>query len=191
MLMPIEVFNAEGDPVEGVLAPDEAKALQEQLDANKAELEKLRNKDYNFKKLRDMTDAERDALTAKEKALIEQQEKLGEEQRSFREGFINDVKEDVMLSLSGEDEELQKKIKLHYDRIKDSEKAQTRTEITKLMKEAYLLATGGKSASNSFNAAINISGESPKVEKKELGPEAKSIAGNLGITDEDLKKYSK
>src|SRR3990167_4840935 len=75
-------FNDEGDEVEGVLSPEEAKALQEkaaaaeaaalkvaeyeaQLKEKEEELAKLSKKDFDYGRLRDKTKAELDEMRQK------------------------------------------------------------------------------------------------------------------------------
>lgn len=189
-------FDADGNPVEGVLPPEEAKTLTESVAQKdkeaqelKEKLAKLENKDYNFKKLRDMTDEEVEKLSVVEKNLIERSEKLEEETRSWTQRQIDSHKADALAVLVGDDSELQKKVEFHYGRISDP--AVTREEIAKKMREAYLLATGGsRQVIDPINRAASYSSNVPANNRKssEFTQDQRDLAAKLGITDEDLKK---
>jgi len=186
-----EAFDSDGNPIDGVVSPDEAKTLQAQFEETKLKLEKLENKEFNFKKLRDMTEAETAKLTATELSLKKQQEELEEKQRTFESSFITDIKHDVLSNIVGDDEELKKKVELNYARLKDSESAKSRSEIEKLMKEALTLSVGIR-GTNSLNSAINKTGDAPKTQSStKLSDEALAIGKMLGITPEDIEKYGK
>lgn len=187
--MTFEVYNADGEAIEGVLPPEEVKTIQEQLAETKSKLEKLENKDFNFRKLEQMTEEERAKLSATELSLKQQQEKLEADQRSFSENFISEIKDDVLNNLVGDDVELRKKVELNFSRLKDSENARSRSEINKLMQEAYVLSAGGRH-SNPVNAAINASGSfsaprSASADKK-LSPDAIEVGRKMGLSDKDM-----
>lgn len=185
--MTFEAYNAEGELIEGILPPEEAKTLQETLEETKAKLEKLENKDFNFRKLEQMTAEERSKLTATELALKQQQEKLEADQRNFFETSIAEVKNDVLDGLVGDDVELRKKVELNYARLKDSESAKSRSEIKKLMEEAYTLSVGTRGA-NPINAAFNRSGASPVAKSSDgkLSADAIEVGRKMGLSDADL-----
>lgn len=188
--MSLEVYDADGNQVEGVLSPEEATALQSQIEETKEKLTKLENKDFNFRRLEQMTEEEKDKLSAAELSLKQQQEALEAEQKSFKESFVGDIKKDTLEKFVGEDEELLKKVEFHMARFPESKTAQSRSEIEGLVKDAMLLATGGRS-SNPLNAAMNASGSAPaRVQKEKLSDEAMNMASKFGLTAEDIEKYS-
>ena len=153
-------YDAEGNPVENVLTTDEAnkiaedksKTFQEELSKTKEQLAKFENKDFNFKKLRDMSKEERETLNAKEMELLKRQEAIEEQQANFtkqqketREKELGSYKEEYLEKFAGNDEEMKKKVLFHFNRLADE--AITKSDIEKKMGDAWVLATGGRSAS--------------------------------------------
>lgn len=179
-----ELFDSEGNKIEGALGAEEAKQLQEDLDTSKKELEGLTDKDYNFKILRDKVTGLETKLTDSQKAIEDANKKALEGMQAP----LNEAKDTVVASLSGTDEELKKKILFHFDRIKDE--TLTVEQMKKKVRDAYLLATemsvdNSGQVISSAGAGIHI----PLTPKKEMTPELKGLASKLGITDEDIKKY--
>lgn len=188
--MPLEVYDVDGNLVEGVLAPDEVSALNSQLEETKSKLSKLENKDFNFRRLEQMTEEEKAKLSATELSLKQQQEKLEADQKTFRETFVGDIKKDVFEKFVGEDEELKKKVEHHFNRLPESKTAQSRTEIEQLVQEALVLSTGGR-VKNPLVAAMGLSGsQSTSVKSGKMSEDAMSVASKLGISKEDFEKYS-
>lgn len=162
-----------------------------QIEEVQKELAGLKNKEFNFKKLRDMTESERSELTEKEKELMQRQDELEENQKSFTETVIQGHKNDALAVLAGDDKDLRDKIEYHYNRISD--KATTKEDINKKVKDAYLLATGGRSAAiDQISRAVSYQGGGGIVKSSDgFSSEQKELASRLGITEEDLKKYNK
>jgi hypothetical protein len=193
--MPIEVYDVDGNPVEGLVPltqVEEAKAeLQAKLDETNASLAKLQNKDFNFRKLEQMTEEEKNKLSATELSLKQQQEKLEEDQKAFITSSVSDIKTDAISRLAGDDEELKKKIEYNFARLKDADTAKSRQEISSLMQEAYTLSTGSSRMPNPINAAVNHSGAGPAfVPGTPISADAMSVGKSLGLSEEDIKKYS-
>ena len=192
-------FDAEGNQVEGLKSPDEIKRVETDLAAKEAESEELKkqlatyaNKDFNFKKLRDMTEDEMGRLSKVEKSLLERQEKLEEDSTSFKQRVIESHKNDSLAVLAGDDTELRKKIDYHYGRIIGD--ATTKDEIATKMREAYLLSTGGGHAGvDQLNRAAGFtsSGFVAPQKKGELSQDQKDLASHLGLSNDDITKYSK
>lgn len=178
--MPIEAFDVDGNPINGVLAPDEVQALQ-------AKLSKLENKDFNFRKLEQMTEDEKAKLSATELSLKEGQEKLEADTKSFKETFVGDIKKDALDKLVGDDADLRAKVEHHFARFPESKTAQSRSEIEQLVNESLLLSTGGR-ARNPISSALNVSGESPKrTQTSKLSEDAMDVARKMGLSEEDFK----
>ena len=190
------LYDEEGNLMEGALDPTEVKTLQdniknkdEEISSVREKLAKLENKDYNFKKLRDMTKEEMEKLSGKEVELLKRQEKLEEEQKNFTDKVVNSYKDDALAVLAGNDKDLREKILFHYDRIKDD--AVSKEEIQNKIKEAYLLASERAKAINPLSAAMSYRGSPPNVKKgkEPVSEDQKDLARKLGINEEDLKKY--
>ena len=209
-----EVYDSEGKEIEEVVTGAEAKqqvedakeeakadyeadttALKEELDENKEtlkiaqeDLEKEQEKDKNFGKLRG-------AALEKEKEVQAQKEKVEALEKKF-EGLEATTKTQpintMIKKLSGEDEELEKKIKFHYDSftvpVEDTEELQKER-----IKNAVILAGGGETANPLTGGVVSSAegvapgGEMP-IEGKLSDPAAEGIAHKMGISDQELKK---
>lgn len=185
------LYDAEGNAKE-VMTDEEVKSTLEgkekEIESVKKELEKLQNTDHNFKRLRDMTEKEKERLTATELALKEKQEKLEDDQKSFFERQVTEHKNDALNAIVGDDPELREKVLHHFDRIKDD--AVTREEINKKMREASLLATGiTHSAPSALGLASGLSGAGIKEKKQQVNQEVLEAAPMFGLTKEDIEKY--
>lgn len=194
-----ELYDANGDLVEGALTADEAKAIQDkattvttELEDVKVKLSKLENKDMNFKKLRELSDDERKQLSAKEIELMKRQESLEEATKGFVSTQVNSYKDDALATLAGDNEELRKKTLGHYDRIKDE--ATSREDIRRKMRDAFTLAKQEVvSGIDPFATAMGYTGgQAPnaKPNQGEYSADQKDLASKLGLSDEDLKKFS-
>lgn len=165
--------------------------LQEDLKKATDELAGLKDKDTNFKTLREA----KDALEAKVKELTaEMDNKISVAKKEVLEGVMKDHYTDLLKQLSGDDEELKKKIEFQYKRLGDA--ASTKDEITKKLSDAAVLATGGQSKGIS-SAAAGSSGASPlKVGgsgKTPLNQEEAEVlqklakAGGIKLDEKDIK----
>ncbi len=195
--MPTTLYDEEGNPIEGASTAEEVKAIQDEkalketeLAEVKEKLSKLENKDFNFKKLRDMNKEEQEKLTAHEMELLQRQEKLEDDQKSFLQKQIESHKDEASAVLAGENEELRKKILFHYDRIKDE--AMSRDEVYKKMREAAILAKGeGTTGINPVLSGINVQGSPPSgSNNKPESEESREMRQAFHISDDDKKKYS-
>jgi hypothetical protein len=168
----------------------DAEALKAENDALKASLEGYKNKDYNFKRLRDMTETERANLTATETELKKRQEDLEEKQSSFMATVHETNVKNALAVFAGADEELAKKIEFHYNRLSDPDNSQE--EINKKMRDAYTLATGGAARPNPVaGAGAFSSGYRPAAPSQtEFTADQSALAGKLGVRAEDLKNLS-
>jgi len=185
--MAFEAYNADGDPIEGVVDPEEVKTLQQQLTETNEKLSKLENKDFNFRKLEQMTEEEKSKLTATELSLKQKAEELETNQKNFIENSIKEIKTDILESLASDDADLKAKIESNYNRLKESDNAKTRSDIKILMTEAYNLSTGGKTV-NPLNAAFNATGNSRPATKSDakLSDDAIAVGKKMGLTNKDL-----
>lgn len=183
-------YDEEGNIVEGALSPDEAKALREENEARTREIEetkqrlaKLENKDFNFRKLENMTQEEIAKLSARELEVQKQMEALQEKTHEFTQKQIDAAKKSALSKLAGADQELQTRILSNYDRIKDE--AVTEEEITNKMIEAYTLTTGSGPSVNPLAQAMGFSGMGlpPTEQDKSFADteRGKELAASLGM----------
>lgn len=125
-------YDDDGNEVEGLLPPDEAKALQEkvttleekaaraetleqELKTKEETLKTYESKEFNFSQLRGKTQQEKEELlkefSEKEKKLIFEVESLKDEISENKRQTIESYEKDVLEALAGEDEDLKTKIK--------------------------------------------------------------------------------
>jgi uncharacterized phage infection (PIP) family protein YhgE len=185
---------------------EEVKKLQEQLDTKteelenaKAQFEDLDDKDKNFAKMREKVkklEQENENLT----------KRIDETVGSIQNKFETNQLSNTISQLAGNDEELAKEIKEHYENTLKGVKVEKPEDFEKKVKHAYTLATGRRieesqsQGSQPFNVgqtpgAINpmrIGNSANKKGGEGISDEAKDMARNrLGLTDEDIEKYDK
>ena len=110
----------------------------EELKDIKEKLLKLENKDFNFKKLRDMTKEDQEKLTTREVELLKRQESLEENQTNFIKSQKDSWMSEAIKQYTGGDEEKEKKIKYQVSRLNDD--ATTKEDIINKVKDAVGLA---------------------------------------------------
>jgi hypothetical protein len=166
---------------------EEKTKLSDEYEKNRVELDKLKSKDYNWRRLEEMNEEEKKQLTAREKELLTRQETIEKQAKEIDQRIIRDYQGEALDVLAGEDKDLREKILFHYDRIKDE--AKSREDINRKMKDAYKLTIEKSFASNPILEAT-FSGRSVGYKKEERGkltPELKELGKRMGLSDEDLK----
>lgn len=213
---PIEaVFDSEGNPIDETLTPDEVETkiteakeeaqgtfdtetqkLQEQIDEKETslkvaeeELEKEKEKGKNFGKLRQSTDEKEQEIKERKEEIKKLQERVEGVETATKEQPVT-----VMIKkLAGEDEELEKKIKFHYDSFavpEEDDEEKQKERVT----NAYTLATGGKPVNPLTGEAISSSGGTvpgaPVGEQGKLSdPGASNVGEKLGLTKEEQRRH--
>lgn len=175
---------------------EEKKSIEEKFESTKEELSKLQNKDFNFKKLRDMNEEEKAKLTEAEKKMKEQQDKLDEQyeqlekqQQQFTGQIIDSYKNEALMALVGDDEDTKKQVLQNYDRIKDE--AVTKDQVYQKVREAYNMTGNSAPQFNPFQFANSgLQGTPPKGESKKGGDVDKDLASKLQISEDDLNNYN-
>lgn len=116
-----------------------------------------------YKKLSEMSEKEKGELSAAELELKERQEKFDTDLKTFQDNQAASLKKEVdarkaaaIAKYAGKDADLAKKIGENFDRIKDSDKAQTEEEIAKVATEAFNMA--GVPRPDPVRGAINNGG---------------------------------
>ncbi len=117
-----------------------------------------------YKKLADMTEAEKEAMSAKEIELQERQEAHEESVAQFQKEQADSLKKEVdarkeraIAKIAGKDPELAQKIRDNYSRILDNDKAQTEEEVAKIVTESFNMT--GAPKPDAMRAAIQGSGQ--------------------------------
>ncbi len=180
------MYDADGNEVEGVLSPEEAKALQEKTTAleekakladdlqlriaeKEAELEKLSSKDTNFTKLRNKSEAEIEALktkmSEKDKMVLEEVMDLRREKSELEQKIEGRTKADILKSF-GADENMEKKIDLALKEIGGLGNAKTPEEIEARYRTAYIVAQGVAPTKNPIFSGYSASYREPDERPK-------------------------
>ena len=189
--MPEQIKKAIEEKIDNPAEQEEKKvdveALQKALEEKEAELNKLRQKDYNFKRLRDMTEEEKQKLSQAEIELKKNQEELEERMQTFTESAKKEKVDIALGRFAAGDKDLGDKIMHHFNRLKDEGDSQE--AITRRMEDAYMLATGlNKGAVNpihqSSGAPSGYRMQQRSGGDSELTEGQKELARKLGIDPE-------
>jgi uncharacterized protein YdcH (DUF465 family) len=199
----IEVYTAEELEAERNKAIDDYKQanpgdpdiekLQNEIQAKTEELEKLKNKDYNFSQLRETKERLEGQIADLTKSI---DEKIGVAKKEVVEGVMKGYYNEKLKDLSGGNKELSDKIEFHYKRLTDP--GTTKEEINKKLNDALILATGegeGKSTSDAFSSKgvspLGVEKGKPVTEEEKTFARKLGKAGGVDLTDEDFDKAKK
>lgn len=125
-----------------------------------------------FKKFKDMTDAEKDLLSEKEQEILQRQEKLEEDRendRKDREIYDKKIKDATIQNLAVKyakgDKDLVEQIKINLGKLSPEllAKATTEEELTPYIQDAFNM-TGVGAVADPLREAINADGLPAKVE---------------------------
>jgi hypothetical protein len=180
--------TTEEEKDDDTVTEEEEVTSEEKTDDEKYELSKdeyadylkLKEKDFNFKKLRDQKKLAKQEVEKGKK-------ELDEGWKDFRDNMIRERKEDALSLLVGDDTEIRKKVLYNYDRIKDE--ATTKGDIYKKMREAVNML-GDSSPSNPMSRQTRgVADRFGSNATKQESEEQRSMRQAMGISDEDKKKY--
>ena len=184
----IEEFQEETTKDIEELQEKKEKAEQEKTDLEE-ELEKEKDKGKNFGRLRDKVGQKEEIISSMKAEMEKLQGGLEEKINGIQTKASEEVITDAIRTLAGDDKDLSDKIRFHFDGFK---KPEGKDEILKKVENAYVLATGGKPATSLTGAVLSSAGGTKPPEEKgksdKLSEGAKDVAGNLGISDADMKK---
>ena len=199
--MKVEIAGVETEVfTEAEIAAQKEAAIEEYKVANpdkSAEIEKLqadlktateavsglKDKDFNFGKLRETVATLETQLTTKVEAA----------KKEILDGVMLDHFNDTVKVLAGDDVELKKKIEFQYKRLGDA--TGTKEEVTKKLTDAWVLATK-KEDDGAFNTTVLSSGGVGRLNvgsDKKFTPEEKAFAqklaqsGGIKLEDKDFK----
>lgn len=154
------------------------------------------DKTYNFKKL----EQEKTELAAK---LANIDKTIDERVNAVRNEFTANALETAVSSLAGDDQELAKKLKFHFEKTLAAVQPKTPAEFKKKVQDAYMLAAGKAAEESAMNTAVIGSGSGGGMPgggsgggnsnaSKDVAPEVKAMGlKHFGITDDDWKKYDR
>lgn len=201
-------YDEDGNLVEGVLSPEEAKELQEkaekaaeleaQLQEKETAINKLSQKDLNFKKFKTMTAAEQEAEKAgwsdEKKFYMQEIEALNDRVERQAEATVGTMRERKIQALAGEDAELRKEIEDQYNRL--GNEAYSPEEVSKQLDEAYVVVKHRKETANNIdpmNSYVpSTQGMGFNNKKTDFADteDGQKLAKELGLTLENPKNNS-
>ena len=168
---------------------EEVNQLQAELTKLNEELGGFKDKDLNFANLRKQKEAAEGKIELVRKEL---DAKIDLAKKEVLEGVMKDHYNETLNNLSSGDVEVKKKIEFQYKRIGDN--PNTKEEVSKKMRDAYLLATGTSSGGIDMSAFSSggVSRLNIKNQTKTFTPEEKEFgkklaqAGNVRLEDKDF-----
>ena len=155
--------------------------------------ENARERGQQFKRFKEMTDAEKELLSEKEKELMQRQDALEEERekdRKDREEFNKKQKDATITNLANRlakgDKDLAEQIKINLGKINPEllNNAQTEEELTPFVTDAFNMTGAGNTQGDSLSNAINTDGLPAKVDgEKDFADtsDGKQLGSMLGL----------
>jgi len=189
--IPVEITDLKSTLESATQFQKQLSEKEELLKTANDQLEKLASKELNFKKLRDMSEAEKEKFSTTELSYKQQIEKLEEEVGSFKKSYHDNIFQKKVSSFVGSDATLKEKVEKEYENI--NMPSNTEQEVEEKIKRAYVLATGkSPSPSPMFYGTNNLGGLPPSgVKLSEVSDDVKDLGKKMGLSEEDFKKYSK
>ena len=181
------LYDQDGNPVEGSMTADEAKAaVQTALEQTKQDNEdKLAELN---KKIEENTNA---SLRKKSEAKEKENEQLQKQVEEIRSKVSKQAKDAAIRSLGIKDDDFKKKVEENYDRLKPQDDTDTEA-VSKAMQDAYKLSSD--TPISALNVATPAAGgavpsESQDIEQQ-FSPDFLEMANRgFGLTKEDFKKF--
>jgi len=204
----MQLYDDQGNQVDGALAPEDAKALQDKFSSYESEkntllktleerelkLKGLENKDLNFKRFRDLTAEEKTKMSSETLALKAEVEDLRttlESTNKQNEETLKETKSSLLDQLSMSDSNMKDKIEYEIGQLNMPEGSAK--EIHAKYLKAYKLVTGNTAAPNPLNTGIPSGGgyTPPSSGGKEFGTsqDGLDLAKKLGLSY--VKKFEK
>lgn len=203
-----EMYDEEGNPIEGALTPEEAEAkATEAAEAARAEakaefdktladkeeeLEAAKKKEQNFANLRTKTATEEEKAAAAKAEVEALKKEIAEAKDSGKNYAINSARDKAIKQMAGGDVELEKKLRSNYDVIQRP--TDNEDQVLARVRDAYLLSVepaGSNNGGGSFaptSTGKRVGGNA----SKEIGSDLKEFgASKFGLTEEDFKNYGK
>ena len=195
------LYDEDGNVVAGTekMKPEDLEKMFKELGETTEELEKLRKKDLNFEKLRkfrllsELSEEEKEKLSAKELELMQRQEELEKRTKDFETTMHTTWKDSAFKKIVGTDAELIKKVELQFAETLKGVEAKTEEAYINKVSNAYLLATGQKPSYVSSGSEFSSAGATGATggDTKPSTPD-EAFDKNLGIkTDTEVEAAKK
>lgn len=180
-----ERLAAEAERIESEKQAEVDRLAQEKLDLE-SELEKLKNKDMNFERVRKKAEGKDVEISEEIKSQISQ---LEERINAIAAQPKEDVKQDFVKQYIGDNKEQQERFDYYFEKLGSD--AVTKEDVIKASQEALRLASDGEYkpdlSSGMYNTGVNQNYRG--TQKNEVSETSKEIGALLGVTEEDRKKY--
>lgn len=173
---------------EAATAKAEADALKVEKEKLESEYKKLKGKDMNFRRLEQMTQEERDALTDKETELQKRQEALEDQQQSHIKALHDDWRSAAIEKASRGDAEKAKAIQAALDDLKGEETDRASIE-SRVAKAAKLARKDDPT--DRVGSVFSFNGYSPEKPKEKSfadTDEGTELARRMGLSYVKAKK---
>lgn len=172
-------------------AEAKAKELETQLSQTREQLGKLQNKDLNFRRLEQMTEAEKEKLTATEKQLMQQAEQLEAKTKELEGNTLAFHRRNAISLAARGNEDVAKELETAWNDISGEPK--TEQEFLEKAAKVYRLVKGTTPQFSAVTSAFAQVGSAPPSDqgtKKGYGDteEGKNLANRLGMVLEPPKK---
>lgn len=191
-------FDEDGNEIQVEASIEDLKAAAAAKAAAEAELAKAKellakkdDKEMNWKRLNTMTEEEMKKLSTKEVELMKRQEEIEERQRTMDQRQRDTYKANALARFGVYDEETRTKVLANYDRIKDEDA--TEEQIVSKMRDAITIATGTSPSMRvnpMFVATAPLGMPHAAQPPGKITGEVADLAAKMGISAEDIKKYS-
>jgi SMC interacting uncharacterized protein involved in chromosome segregation len=176
----VEAFSKEEVATQIAAKETELETLKREKDELAEKVNKAGDKDVNFNNLK--------------KALAEKDEDIKNLSTKIEEvnnGRINEIQNDILSQIAGEDKELRESILKEMDTFRDKPTTKEGMQTLALKALAIVKPAVVEGAMDSFRSA-NMGGSFRNMKSTtdtEIKTEIKPVANNLGISDDDWKKY--
>jgi len=180
------------------LREEEVNALYEEkvkIEAEKLALEEklagLQDKDKNFGSLRKAAETKDKEIELLRTKITEMETGFTKKVQDIETSKVQETKDQEIEKLAGQDIETKKKISFFYDQFVGG--SETKEKIKEKVKNAYLLAMGGKAKVMQSDVISSSGGDvaipNETIQQGKLSsPEVRDVAKKLGITDQELAK---
>lgn len=190
-------FDDDGNEIEAIpkeKAEELLKSKEEKMKELESEIKGYKDKDFNWKALRDAKKEEREKflseLSEKDKQIMLAQEETAKQVSTLQESLVQDYKDELLEKLAGDDKDLRKKIEYNYDRIEGNDTS--KKGIKNKIFDAFKLSSDTTQDPISSVMGTKSAGSIQSEKKQDLDNDVKNVLKDYAnFSDDDLKKYGK
>lgn len=184
-----EQLDAAVAEAKAAAAKETEEKVKKQYEPQLSELEKLRSKDFNFKRLREMTEDEKEKLTEIEKGMLAKQDKLEEALGNVDKTQKQAWKEAAISRIAAGNDEYAKEIEDAFGQFAGEPK--TEQEIRERAANAAAFVAG-KTTKEQFRSALGVTGSAPMNKpKNETFADTEAGKGLAAMLNLEIAKETK